>query len=125
MEEMNELNRKLHEAFGHEVHECVEGNWDVPFRCSCGFTTNDPEEMFKHLDSNPVPDYCADPRLVIREMEAAGRLKGFLDYGAGMYFDKDEHLDEAFLVWVDLILDTTGKLARLALEWLKGEVWAT
>ena len=67
-------------------------------------------------DNNP--DYKAEPWLVIREMDK---------------WDKAHHThpDERFInnlgcmeyevVSVDLILDTTGKLAQLALDWLQKE----
>ena len=110
------LNRKLHEAFGHCWHELepipVE-EWDAEphfFKCKkCGYETDDCQEECN-------PDYVADPRLVIREMEAARKFPQFMRYlcfGEGIC----STVEIAELI----AIDTTGKLARLALEWLKGE----
>ena len=105
------INRELHEAFRHCWHERKENPafmWDedAPISiCTCGKTDCE--------DSNP--DYKADPRLVIREMEkrndfdAFCKTIGIRSHGGPFYVEST------------YIMDTTGKLATLARDWLKGE----
>jgi len=110
------LNRELHEALGYCWHEPILGSqiWLITsnrmsFICSkCG----------ERYTEDFCPDYVAEPWLVIREMDK---------------WDKAHHThpDERFInnlgcmeyevVSVDLILDTSGKLARVALDWLQKE----
>jgi len=60
----------------------------------------------QHEKGDELPDYAADPRLVLREMM---KRKEWIEF---RWFIDD--------CWVDLIvLDTTGKLRDLAIEWLK------
>ena len=68
------LNKELHEAFGHK--------WNEPD----GSIGSVIAYGIDHTMGNP--DYVAPTR---------------------------------FLVYVDLIMDTTGKLATIARDWLKGE----
>jgi hypothetical protein len=90
-----ELNRKLREALGYL------------------------------LGIMPVPDYVGDPRLVLREMqkrEGFSCFLSFLMFGSENDCLEDELIyAEATLQIVDLILDDTGKLAQLALDWLERE----
>ena len=113
------VNRRLHEAFGHCWHESfvvvqpyIEYEQDRIVKCvHC-------EKQGSQSDlSNP--DYAADPRLVLREMmkredwidffQWASDHKKMLDYnGRGSVFIKLKYL-----------LDTTGKLRDIAIEWLE------
>jgi hypothetical protein len=88
------INRRLHEALG----------------CRCG-------QWLWYFDA-PVewgnPNYCADPRLVIevmREKEDFVRFIRFLSKGM------IEPAQSSFIC-IDLMMDKTGKLAELAIEWL-------
>jgi hypothetical protein len=60
------------------------------------------------------PDFCADPRLVLREMSKKGDYLWFFSSITPIM-----HL-RGMLNWVDdYILDTTGKLALKASEWME------
>ncbi|MFA5458045.1 MAG: hypothetical protein WC261_10485 [Synergistaceae bacterium] len=70
------------------------------------------------------PDYVADPRLVIREMEKRGCLDKFILF----VWDKDippeydgglMHIDICLEIVKLIAIDTTGKLAQLALDWME------
>ena len=104
------LNQELHEALGycwHEERPDILRIDDVLTCRKCGYKTDDCQEEC-------IPDYVADPRLVIREIDKQGKRKDFINY-----------LLRTQKVWlisdmlVDLILDTAGKLAQLALDWIK------
>ena len=107
------LNRELHEALGYCWHDWHRGGKE--YTCTCGITFDSLSDLAQHC-KEPIPDYVAAPRLVIREMDK---------------WDKAHHThpDERFInnlgcmeyevVSVDLILDTSGKLAQLALDWIK------
>jgi hypothetical protein len=73
------------------------------------------------------PDYCADPRLVIEAMREREDFIMFLKTtgsggdmliltGKTLPVDNVEHRE---FVYLDLIMDKTGKLALLGIEWLK------
>ena len=108
------LNRELYEALGYCWHE-KHAEYNGEIACTCWATFRSEEEFTLHCKSSNT-DYVADPRLVIREMDK---------------WDKAHHThpDERFInnlgcmeyevVSVDLILDTSGKLAQLALDWIK------
>jgi hypothetical protein len=105
------LNKELHEAFGHK--------WNEPD----GSIGSVIAYGIDHTMGNP--DYVADPRLVIREMEKRGDWPRFckkIGYAMGAIYASSQKPDPAptrFLVYVDLIMDTTGKLATIARDWLK------
>jgi hypothetical protein len=61
--------------------------------------------------SGPVSDYCGDPRLVIKAMMERKDWEGFQ-----WRICQEENIH---CVDIDLIMDTTGKLALLAIGWLK------
>ena len=102
------INRELHEALGYCGHE-----WEKPKQLwlednclKCG-------RLYRgEQDENP--DYKADPRLVIREMEkrndfdAFCKTIGIRSHGGPFYVEST------------YIMDDTGKLATLARDWLKG-----
>jgi len=62
------------------------------------------------------PDYVADPRLVIREMEKKGLRKRFLSS-----IGTTTNLDALGKMSSLIAIDTTGQLAQLALDWLRKE----
>ena len=115
------LNQELHEALGYCWHEIVFdplGRPEFPFCKHCkkedvSWHWEYPNGLCKRVADNN-PDYVADPRLVIREIDKQGKRKDFINY-----------LLRTQKVWlisdmlVDLILDTAGKLAQLALDWIK------
>jgi len=101
-------NQELHELLGLEWIE------DWVLTNSEGTTVRIPRE--------DNPDYATDPRLVLREMEKQGMLKEFLvDIWDERIIAHDTNLATALGVMVNiiyLILDTTGKLRNLAIDWL-------
>ena len=117
------LNRELHEALGYCWHELENIGIDESFKnygdvffhvCKkCGFLTDDCQEECN-------PNYVADPRLVIREMMKRGELEAFSFY----VWDRSDKL-RYIASYLDIIrmvaIDQTGKLARLALDWLQKE----
>ena len=114
------LNKELHEALGHCWHEERPDILRIDDiltcrKCGAFFIDDDMEN----------PDYVADPRLVIREMEKRGDWPRFckkIGYAMGAIYASSQKPDPAptrFLVYVDLIMDTTGKLATIARDWLK------
>lgn len=103
---MQEINRKLHEALGKCWHTRI-GGW-LHRRCTiCGNIG----------DKNP--DYISDPRLVIEAMRENPEIDfdSFL-VECGSLSRHGRHLD---CILLDLIMDKTGRLAKLALEWLGKE----
>jgi hypothetical protein len=74
----------------------------------------------------PVPDFCKDPRLVLREMKRLGKLRAFMMW----LWDSESTEDdlgnvlmsgESFLKLIDYILDTTGKLAMKGISWTEAK----
>ena len=84
-----EINRKLHEALG---------------------------EKWYRYSPQDNPDYCADPRLVIEAMQEREDWPKFVYYIASSHLSTI--LDSTYAV-INLIMDRTGELAKLATEWLK------
>lgn len=110
------LNKELHEALGYCWHELYYHH-ETPsiqgfYTCSCGKTFSHASEAFEHT-SKSNPDYVADPRLVIREMMKREDWENFLNQG----IQKQKWLRDDD--WIELFMDTTGKLAQLALDWIK------
>ena len=122
------INRELHEAFGHCWHEIDPKQHIAPNPQPCaGFYTyykcikchKQYHNKEKFVESNP--DYKADPRLVIREMEKREGFGDFLDVLGG----EGDNLSGPILIPLDLIIDSTGKLATIARDWIrkqKGEI---
>jgi len=75
-----------------ELHELLGLRW-YEWDNTVGFT---------HIDN---PDYAADPRLVLREMAKRADFKLFMD------LDDD--------IPIEYVLDSTGKLRDMAIEYLK------
>jgi len=118
-------NREFHELLGKCWHDLVPNDWPhnrlLPikhFKCTkCDIYTNSCE-----ADINP--DYAADPRLVLREMDRLGKLSAFMMW----LWDSESCEDdlgnvlmsgESFLHLLDYILDTTGKLRDEAIKFMK------
>ena len=98
-----DLSRKLHLLLHSERQFLFHGNVSL----------ND------CYDEN-IPDYCDDPRLVI---EAMREYCGGDEYKFSQFlFSLPIHGTYPHLLrgFIDLILDKTGKLALLAIEWLEG-----
>jgi hypothetical protein len=118
MDEKEVLNRKLHEALGHCYHEWKRVTVDPKSSYQC-------QKCWVEIKEPYNPDYVSDPRLVLREMqkrEGFSCFLSFLMFGSENDCLEDELIyAEATLQIVDLILDDTGKLAQLALDWLERE----
>ena len=112
-----EINRAFHGAAG----KC----WHEPTFDENGFATrHSKRRMLKcsHCDAlmerTSGPDYCADPRLVIEVMRERGDWDRFrLVIGVG--YRDGPYKNSITYISLDLIMDKTGKLARLATEWIK------
>ena len=89
---MTNINRRLHELLG--------GTWDTH------------EGWYGNFNKNP--DYCADPRLVLKAMMEREDYPYFSER-IGWYIQREE----GRLIYTYLIMDTTGKLAQLAIKWLE------
>jgi hypothetical protein len=116
--EASMINRELHEEFGH---------------CCSGGSKFDPDVFDDEgicklcgecWDAHSIPDYVADPRLVIREVETEkGRLKKFVGICWKRWMGETvmEHPEFSEYMIFLIAIDDTGKLATLARDWLKGE----
>ncbi|MFH1448101.1 MAG: hypothetical protein ABIG39_04520 [Candidatus Micrarchaeota archaeon] len=111
-------NKELHELLGLCWHEEVPSSKIFNYRCLCGYEVETQIRLLgKHIRENN-PDYASDPRLVLREMMKRedfrlfmARLMYYGDTAGAIDWDED--------ITIDLILDTTGKLRDMAIEWLK------
>jgi hypothetical protein len=106
------LNRELYEALGYCWHE-KHAEYNGEIACTCWATFRSEEEFTLHCKSSNT-DYVADPRLVIREMMKKGLLKRFLSS-----IGTTTNLDALGKMSSLIAIDTTGKLAQLALDWLR------
>lgn len=107
-------NKELHELFGHCWHE----DWyPAPYSADSFICKKCKKEFSVPLPANP--DYAADPRLVLREMEKRGDWPKFLS-GSGLYWYTTRRGGMAFIA-LEIIMDTTGKLRDIAIEWLKND----
>ena len=107
-----EINKAFHEAAGKQpdyVGNCIR----------CGHYCSE-----KYIDCTPpipiYPDYAADPRLVIevmREQLPPDKLADFLLYIIDRLFPSSSQAAVLYQ-FIDLIMDRTGKLAKLATEWI-------
>ena len=122
------INRKLHEEFGYPWHErdryrVLEPG--VTGFCRCGSRFRYPYELDRHCAEHN-PDYKADPRLVIREMEKRKELIPFVkafylyvNFDPVHLWETGEQINLMPIDILHLIMDTTGKLRDLAIEWLR------
>jgi hypothetical protein len=106
------LNRELHEALGYCWHE-KHAEYRGEIACTCWATFKSEEEFIQHCKSSN-PNYKAEPWLVIREMKKKGLLKRFLSS-----IGTTTNLDTLGKMSSLIAIDTSGKLAQLALDWLK------
>jgi hypothetical protein len=89
------------------------------FRCDCGDTFSYADDAIRHQNKLNT-DFISDPRLVLVEM--AGKLKFFESVGIVKWVG--EHImtqRPVAYIRMDYILDTTGLLAKAAVEWLRKE----
>ena len=108
------MNKELHELLGHCWHETewVPGQGLRCKKCKI-WAVHSPDPHYEIQDRlSPGPDYAADPRLVLREMEKREDWKNFTTYLMN-------RIDFTYPLFENYILDTTGKLRDLAIEWLK------
>jgi hypothetical protein len=114
---LTEKNRAVCEMLGivHTVHPIGQAGYG----CSCGFNSNFPSVMFDHIQ-NSIPDFCADPVSLLREMMKRGDWLG--DYGFRETFHEDDDGDACTPEqrMAELLTDQTGKLLEAAWEFLKG-----
>ena len=106
----NDINRRLHTLLGrcwHEFEEKSYEEWHVMVCKKCKFETQGLDAQFSICWN---PDYCSAPSLVIEAMKERADFSGFIEQ-IGLYIGQ-------WLMDVDLILDKTGRLAKLAVEWL-------
>jgi len=126
------LNKELHEAFGHKwghdytALERYKNNSIFTAQCTkCGHTC-DSDLIINNEHCPADPDYKADPRLVLGEMEKRGSYESFVAYLFDTNYPPDNiHMalmsGTTLLIILDLIMDDTGKLAQLALDWIRGK----
>jgi len=106
-------NREFHELLGLCWHELNPSG--VGFLCTCGrwFEYEDIDNIHMRCHN---PDYAADPRLVLREMQKKGSdlYDDFLDSLA-------PELEHYGYIEAYYILDTTGKLRDAAIKFMRKE----
>ena len=105
-----EINKAFHEAAGKQPDyrgSCIR----------CGHYCSG-----KHVDCTPpipiYPNYAADPRLVIEVMREREDWREFSKVIGFWSVGLRPMRQRIFFVRCDLIMDRTGKLRDLALEWL-------
>jgi hypothetical protein len=112
----DDTNREFAELVGICWHEWVENKGHDAELLMCKKCWKYPEEV------GQSPDFCADPRLVLREMMKRDDWPEFCA-SIGLYeqWDQGEQGTEQewMLVNVNLILDTTGKLRDAAIKFLR------
>jgi hypothetical protein len=101
MRDHNDLNRELAELLGVPHY-----SWKTK-----GMDGKD----YIHSD----PDFISDPRLVLREMRKRKDWDEFFAYLLPVGYNLSYR--ESAYVLVDYITDTTGLLAKAAVEWLRKE----
>jgi len=75
-------------------------------------------KTYVHTD----PDFCADPRLVLREMMKREDWKNFHRTLVGaMIWDEEREIYGIFAIAVDYILDETGLLCKAACDFMEKE----
>jgi len=120
-ESMNttEINRRFSELAGICWHRgstsVYTSKRQLDFRCYfCDFqdTIREDEESCPY---DPNPDYCAHPDLVLEVMQKKKYFGDFLDYIGG----RGDNIEYCSCVPVFLIMDKTGQLALLGIEWLE------
>jgi hypothetical protein len=122
----NEINQALHEALGKCWHEselyAIVKNTDGLVGTTTDNESNEvrfnPSLRCKkcHVSDCSNPDYCGDPRLVIEAMQERDDWFDFVQYICPI---DNKPAWSAILDLLDLIMDKSGKLAMLAIEWMK------
>ena len=77
----------------------------------------DDKENPNYCDDEYVPDYCADPRLVI---EAMRERDDWQEFGTHYLLLAGVKNIWEFGIPLDLMMNREGALALLALEWIEG-----
>jgi hypothetical protein len=67
------------------------------------------------------PDFCGDPRLVLREMMKREDWLKFMYYMHNQVLEKHDGYDPLAYYTNDYLLDTTGLLALVGIEWMEGK----
>jgi hypothetical protein len=102
------LNRELHEALGY----CCPDISDFDDGGMCGLCG-------ECYEAHNIPDYAADPRLVLREMMKRVDWDEFVTLtGAGVIANTKN--GTVYCIDLFYILDDSGKLRDLAIEFLEG-----
>ncbi len=86
------INRKLHEALG---------------------------EKWYRYSPQDNPDYCADPRLVIEAMRKREDWREFYIWASDHGRALDYNSQGTVFIRMSIAMDKTGKLAKLATEWIE------
>lgn len=110
------ISKRLCQKLGICWHEAIARDYRNK-KCSCGKSFSSNYERRKHF-KRANPDFVAHPWELIREMEKRGKLRKLLAF---IYLEEFANFDP--LHFDDFIsrliaLDTTGKLAELADEFL-------
>ena len=109
---MTDPNQRFAELAGLEWHDIEPpNNQCLMYRCTCGADFGMPLDAIQHQNKNN-PDFT-DAREVLKVMEGKNTLSSFL-----LWLSKDESVNR---IHVHLVLDTTGKLRDLAIEWMEKE----
>ena len=119
-------NRELHELLGLCWHEYVNSPKGLrEFECSCGKGFDWSRVIDKHI-RELNPDYTSDPRLVLREMV---KREDWPEFYGSLHSSKIENIkfhagtvkrnEYSGTIGIRYILDTTGMMEDLAIEWLK------
>lgn len=95
--ECEELAKRLEICWHYYVRE--------PYQCSCGAYYESQNDLVRHLEVNN-PDFL-DPVVVLREMVKRADWRSFA-----------QHIAYTAQGIEDYTIDTTGKVALAALEWL-------
>ena len=107
-------NKKLAWLLNVLWHEQIQST----FYCTCGTKYFGEEAMKSHI-SKFNPDYAADPRLVLREMEKRKDWPVFVKRIGARIEDRYTGQPPVDFVRADLILDNTGNLRDAAIEFLE------
>jgi len=108
-----EPNRELAELVGLCWHELIEQGPGKPPICTC----NGKETIYGDGHLKLIPDYAADPRLVLREMMR--REDWHVFWHNHIDIPSDRYRMGVVQKLIDLILDTTGQFRDEAIKFLK------
>jgi len=97
-----QINKRFCELAGIHWHHYIEDD-NFVLICSCGHKTY----FYENCCANP--DFCDDPRLVLREMVRLNCAGEFMMYCTGV---------RGHVLITDM-LDKTGQLALKAIKWME------